>query len=505
MARLPHQARPGPASPQLAEIDRLQQAGRLKEAAALARRVTAREPRNARALYSLGACLLGSGDIEGAIRPLEQAAKLNPNPAILFNLAQALTNTGRLERAHGAIDQALRLNPNHPFCLSSKVELLATEARFDEAAALLEGPVSAEPVHPAVVIAFARIAHRVGQTERAIELIRRSLASRGGQIGRPGSIERSNHAMMLFRLGDLLDRAGRYDDAFEAYEKANRAVGVRFDAGAHAAVVDRVIRGWSAEAVRGAARVSKADERPVFIVGMPRSGTTLAEQILDAHPEVAGLGERPEVAGFVSRTQAGRAVPMLASPEGLERAALERFARQYAEPFRAEAKKAGGAGEIRYFTDKMPTNFLHLGVIALAFPGARVIHCRRNPLDTCLSCYFQHFGPQYPFIYDLHALGRFYREYERLMEHWRSVLDVPILDLDYESLVAEQEARTARLLDFLDLDFDEACLRFHESKRTTITASNEQVRRPLYASSVSRHQRYEVHLGPLRKGLGLES
>jgi hypothetical protein len=176
--------------------------------------------------------------------------------------------------------------------------------------------------------------------------------------------------------------------------------------------------------------------------------------------------------------------------------ALERIAREYL----AVLRRAAPAAE--RVTDKMPVNFLHLGLIALLFPGARVVHCIRDPRDTCLSCHFNLPGDNAHYSDDLATLGRFYRQYERLMAHWKAVLDMPILDVVYEDLVADIEGGSRRLVGFAGLDWDPACLAFHENARIARTASLDQVRKPVYTGSVGRWKRYEAHLGPLLRGLG---
>jgi len=475
---------------QLAEANRLQNAGDPVQAASMSRQVLKREPHNAQALYILGSCQLAMGDSPGAVQSLEKASRVNPRAIpILHNLSKALSQGGKLREAHTVIDRALALSPTDAFCLAAKADISITQGRFEEAERTLEPAIAAGSPHPTVILAFARIAKRVDRAQEAIDLLRVVVPDE--------SIAPVNRIMLFFALGELLDKTGDYDGAFEAYAGGNRLYQFRFDREGHRAATDRMIQGWSAEAFASAPRSTINDERCVFVIGMPRSGTSLVEQILDSHPQVIGLGERGDVRGFVAQQTPPppNRVVMLESPADLRRPALDKFARGYARAFR---KHPGAA---RY-TDKLPDNFLHLGLIALAFPGARVIHCTRDPLDTCLSCYFQHFGGYYPFAYDLEDLGSFYRDYERLMAHWKQIVDLPMTEIAYESLVADQEAETRRLLEFLGLEWDDACLRFHESKRVVITASNDQVRQPMYKSSLRRHERYASHIEPLRRAMG---
>jgi len=484
------QAQANPVAQRLARAQQLRASGRHAEAAAIAKSVLERQPGNPRALHILGASLLSVGSPISALPHLRKAAKIASNvPPVLFSLSQTLSQLGRLEEAHEPLDRALAANPGDQLCIAAKSDLLISQGRHEDAAALLEPPIAAGAPMPPVVLAFCRIAARLGRQREAIDLIRGSLKN--------PSIAHANRVLLHFRLGELLDGLGEYEEAFAAYREGNRLHAPPFDSDAHSEAIDRVIASWTREALAAAPRANVRDDRPVFIVGMPRSGTSLVEQILASHLRVTGLGERPDVRRFVfQRARKGPdRVPMFESPDQVTGDMLEELAGSYAEPW-AEHPEAARC------TDKLPDNFLYLGLISLAFPGARIVHCRRDPLDTCLSCYFQHFGGSCPYIYDLERLGRFYVDYARLMEHWERTLDLPTHTVRYESLVEDPERETRRLVEFAELEWDDACLRFHESARAVNTASNEQVRRPVYRSAIGRHRHYDAHLEPLRRALG---
>jgi hypothetical protein len=231
---------------------------------------------------------------------------------------------------------------------------------------------------------------------------------------------------------------------------------------------------------------------------MMRSGTSLAEQILASHSAVYGAGELRDidllVATLPQRLGAAEGYP--ACLGRLDAAAVRALADEHLGRLR---QRGGAAARV---VDKAPFNFLHLSLIVTLFPRARLVHCRRDPVDTCLSCYFQNFGEPMGFTLDLRHLGLYYRAYERLMAHWARVLPVPVFELQYEELTADQEAVSRRLVEFCGLDWDERCLRFHETRRPVRTASTLQVRRPMYQSAVGRWKRYEAHLGPLLEALG---
>jgi hypothetical protein len=230
---------------------------------------------------------------------------------------------------------------------------------------------------------------------------------------------------------------------------------------------------------------------------MPRSGTTLVEQILASHPRVHGAGELKgilEIAHLVTTQHPSAPYPVCLS------GSTEKELRQYAAAYLDELGRSS-ADALRV-VDKMPRNFLHLGLVQTLFPRARVIHLRRDPLDTCLSIYFHNFSNAFPYACDLGSLGRYYRRYTGLMQHWREVLTISVMEIRYESLVNNPEDEIRRLLDFCGLDWDTACLRFYETGRDIDTPSYRQVRKPVYRNSVSRWKKYEAHLGPLREALG---
>jgi hypothetical protein len=241
---------------------------------------------------------------------------------------------------------------------------------------------------------------------------------------------------------------------------------------------------------------------PVFVVGMPRSGTTLVEQILASHPEVHGAGELPDLNRLVERLRNAAGAAFL-YPEDAPALAAERL-REFGETY-VEGLRGRAPGATRV-TDKMPGNFLLLGLIHLALPGASIIHVTRDPRDTCLSCYSKLFTAEQNFAYDLGELGRYYSKYSQLMAHWQDVLpEGRILSIRYEDVIADLEGEARRIISHCGLAWDERCLAFHKTERPVKTASATQVRRPIYRSAVGRWQLYEEHLGPLLAALGVSA
>ncbi len=397
---------------------------------------------------------------------------------------------------HDAVDPGLRAVPNATPLIAAKAGALLHERRTDEAAALLDAHIDNAVGFAPLAYQYSRLCAQTGRAQEGADRLSTWLDR--------DDLDDESRKLVLFALASLLDKQGRYDEAFETYTRANALRPSRYDADANEAWTDATIAAWTPERVRALARTTIADERPVFIVGMPRSGTSLTEQILGCHPGVHAAGElmtMPTVLRDALGEATPRGVPLPNDPADITADMLTRAAEGYLATLDTIAP---GAERV---TDKLVGNYLRIPIIHAAIPGARVIHVRRDPRDTCVSCFFQNFSTGLDFTFDLVQLGRAYRQYARLMDHWARVMheadpEFEIAELRYADLVTDQEATTRRLVDALGLPWDDACLRFHESARITFTASVDQVTKPMYASSLDRWRRYEKHLGPLVEALG---
>jgi tetratricopeptide (TPR) repeat protein len=448
-------------------------------------------PRAAGVHAARGQARLVGGQVDEAIADLSRAAELAPERTdVRLQLGVALGNAGRVDEALAALDAVLAGAPRHADALLARAVVLEKAGRYDAgyealSAALDEGASG----YPAA-FALALLGPRKGKGAEAVERIERTLAE--------GTLPPGQAESLHFEAGRILDRLERFDEAFAHYEAGNRLHPGAFDLDAFGAHVDRIIATFSRETLDRLPRARHGSEVPVFVVGMPRSGTTLTEQILAAHPEVHGAGESPALQKVVNLIPAmtGKAAPWPECAARLGQGGVDTLAGRYLSEVRRPAPDAARV------TDKMPQNFLSLGLVALLFPSARVIHCVRDPVDTALSCYFQAFTQGHGYSFDLATLGAYYRHYRRLMDHWSAVLDISFMETRYEDMVADQEAMSRRLVDFVGLPWDEACLRFFESDRLAHTASYDQVRRPIYRRSVGRWRHYAPHLGPLFAALG---
>ncbi len=474
--------------------------GRLKEAAAAYRKALELDPKLVEAHNNLGNAHGEAGRPEAAIEHYRQALAIRPDYAEAHNnLGVALTNLGRLEEAIAAHEKALELRPRYADAHVGLGAALHILGRTNEAVERYETALAIEPEH-------ARSHHNLAMIRKAHSPAD-EIAHLESLLANKNLLDKE--AMTLrFALGKLCDDAGRFEEAFAHYRVANalrraelERYGVAFDAAAHERLIDRLIEVFDRPFFEARRDLGERSDLPVFVLGMPRSGTTLVEQILASHSRVFGAGELEDIGRIATRLPATAASnePYPACAAAIDRKTARRLGRAYLQRLRALAPEAAR------ITDKLPGNFLHLGAIALLLPGARVLHCRRDSLDTCLSCYFQNFHDPMTYSYDLGDLGHYYRQYERIMAHWHDVLRLPmleVLDVHYEDLVADQEAVSRELVAFCGLGWEEACLKFHETARAVRTASLTQVRQPIYRSSLGRWRNYEAHLGPLRAALG---
>ncbi|MCA9309862.1 MAG: sulfotransferase [Phycisphaerales bacterium] len=474
-------------------------AERFDEAVALLMRMKKKDRSNPQICFYLGIAEAQRGAINAARNHFRDAVKLRPGLADYHQeLGMACRLSGRYDEAHRAFDEALKLSPGTPHIVASKAATFRLQGRYDEAIALLE-PFADDPPHDRrFALVYGGLAHRMGREAQAVKLLEEiEAASRASDRSR---------ASIVFTLAALRDRMGEYDAAFADFMRANELYGITFNPERFAQRVDEFMALWSVERFlelpRARAIRESQQELPVFIVGMPRSGTSLTEQIIASHPEAFGAGELDDLnRGVLEVEGAPFGFEPLTRLEFLTQAKVEKMARQY---LTTVSKLERSAARI---TDKMPQNFIHLGLIALLFPHGRVLHTRRDPLDTCLSCFFQEFSPRLTFTFDLINCGHYYRQYQRLMDHWMLLYQaardagIPtpeVTEVVYEDLTARQDEESRRLIEALGLEWDEGCLRFHETSRTVATASSEQVRQPMYRTSVQRHRNYEGHLDDLR-------
>ncbi|HKJ22507.1 MAG TPA: sulfotransferase, partial [Gammaproteobacteria bacterium] len=469
---------------------------RLNEAISHYRQALALEPDRPEIYNNLGTAQRHLGYYQEALAAYEQAVQLRPDYGEAYiNLGAVLLHQRRLDESREAYRRALELDPESRKAVAGEASVLEKQGEFEQSYERLRPFLEAGEVEANMALVLAALCRPLKRCEEAVNLLERVLAGEGTT-----ALSVYDRILVHFALGRLLDAAGEYDRAFAHYHQGNRLANQRFDPQAHARYIDTLISTYTPDFMARAPRSVRSEERPVFIIGMPRSGTSLVEQILDSHPRVFGAGELEEISSIVTGLYAalGATVPYPQCLSSLTDAHCDRLADRYLDYIGGLAPS-----DALRVTDKMPSNFLNLGLIAMLFPEARIIHCVRDPMDTCLSCYFQNFAEGHPYTYDLAHLGFYYRQYQRLMAHWRKVLTLPMMEVRYEDLVGDQEGVSRALVAFCGLEWDDRCLRFHETRRVVATASYDQVRQPLYSRSKERWRHYKDHLEPLRRALDL--
>jgi tetratricopeptide (TPR) repeat protein len=456
----------------------LQQLGRDAEAMGAYRRAIALAPDHAGAHEHLGLMLQARGDHDEAMTCYRRVHEIEAtSPMGHLNHARLLHLSGRSDEAEAALRQAMMLYPTEMALKRYLATMLRERGCFDEAIELLLQATAGDPLQAASAYCSIAMSKRITEADRT--MVARLQALLDGRKLMENACIRVN-----FALGKAFDDLADHEAAMRHYDAANRLVrgGNRFDRARVAATAQSIIRSTDRRFFDSAGHARSGSELPVLILGMPRSGTTLVEQIVSSHPEAGGAGELQ----FWNRTAFGSASTPAANLQGL--------AAKY------EAVLHEAAPSARRVTDKMPGNFFWIGLFHLVFPKGRVIHCRRHPVDTCLSAYFTNFNPPIPFAAAKGDLLFYYRCYERLMQHWRDVLDPGVmLEVEYETLVADSERVTRGIIDFIGLAWNDACLRPQDNNRRLRTASKWQARQPVYRSSVARWRHYEPWLGELRE------
>jgi tetratricopeptide (TPR) repeat protein len=503
--------------------------GRLEEAVTSLHQALRVQPNCAEAYLHLGTALREQGHLERSAAYLHQALHLRPDWAEAHDqLGLTLTEQGKLELALASYQEALRLKPDGVATLGHLGNLLELLGRPEEGRQLLERALALDPNDCQVHAHYGTALIDQGRPDEARAHFLKALAlrpefapayfalardrkyhfsdaeiSRIHELLKRERLPLRDRINLHFALARVLDGRQLFDEAFRQCDQGNACKrqllhlqGNTFESAAHARFIDRLLAVFDRDYFQRVQGFGSSSPLPVFIFGMPRSGTSLVEQILASHPAVFGAGEIRNLKQFVAELPAelGSSADYPECLRGLDLPASQRLAERYLEGLRNLGKHTARV------TDKVPMNYHQLGLIATFWPGATLIHCRRDPRDSCWSCYFQNFR-EVPFACDLRKLGAYYRQYERLMAHWKKTLPIRILDVQYEELVEHPEQVCRDLVAFCGLPWHDSCLHFYETRRTVRTSSNLQVRRPIYKSSIGYWKNYESHLGPLLETL----
>lgn len=498
-------------------------------AEAAVRRALVIQPGNLESMLNLAVALRGQKKLEDALAIANQTSQLFPGRVEPLSLAAAICLDRRAyEAAFRLIDRALALDPDDVETLLVAGSLNNEVLRPQKGLEFFQRAVAAQPTRAEAHNLLGNALRQAGQFDAAIKAFERSLALNPDNCGTYVDIAEAKRfdtpddphlvamlsldknaatralaqqMMLHFALGKALDDLNRPDDAFANFSKgcAMRRSDTAYAEAEAQELFNRIQRDFTPAVVDRLSGGGDPSQLPIYVIGMPRSGTTLVEQILSSHPMVVAGGELPDVRDALSelRTHIDGQRPF---PEMLGTLRSDDVRLLGQNLARRMAYKAPGRLRI---TDKMTSNFLFMGMLHLALPQAKIVHVRRNAVDTCLSCFTKLFLSGAEYSYDLGELGRYYAAYDRLMAHWKRVLPPgAFLEVRYEEVVGDLEGQAKRILSHCELPWDDSVLSFHQNERSVRTASGHQVRQPLYASSVARWRRYEAHLSPLLKELG---
>ncbi|MCK4952024.1 MAG: sulfotransferase [Gammaproteobacteria bacterium] len=448
-------------------------------------------------------------------------SKIDPRDhEIWYGLGIAYGEIGSYAKSETCLCKAVGLQPDNLEIYDNLGSCLELQEKFDEAIQIYRKVLAKNPGSARTTGSLARLYEKLGDTGKSYNLIKPFVTGnidslnigltyakickyQGDcdtaisyllKLSRNPNIHENGKMQILFALGDLHEKNGEFDESFRFYLEANRLKHAYFDTERHKAYIQNIISTYKDQDT--ISHMPKADNRndsPVFIVGMPRSGTTLVEQILSSHSQVYGGGELSNIIELVDALESGN--NKLDYTVKLGTMDCNQLAQKHLD-FLLDI-----SGNALRVTDKMPFNYLHLGLISLLFPHARIIHCIRHPLDCCISSYFIDFMTNNFHAYDLTNLGIYFSQYKKLMDHWESVLSIPILNVVYEDLVNNQESVSRSMIDFIDLDWESDCLHFDKSRRYARTASYNQVRQPIYTKSIGRWKNYKQYLGSLVNAL----
>jgi tetratricopeptide (TPR) repeat protein len=501
---------------------------RIPEAELLLREHLRRMPTDVAAIRMFAELAARLGRHEDAENLLARCLELAPGfHAARQNYALMLHRANKPEAALAQIERLLAADPSNPGYRNLKAVVLCRIGDYVPAIAIYDELLSSYPLNPKVWMSFGHALKTAGQTERAIAAYRRSIEMdpalgeawwslanlktfRFGeddvramrqQLLRPDLAD--EHRLHLeFALGKAREDAADYAESFGHYERGNaiRRGQLRYSADETSARVRHIRRQYTGEFFAQRAGAGSPARDPIFIVGLPRSGSTLLEQILSSHSRIEGTMELPEITSITRALRAqggGHGMPYHDVVAALDADGLRALGEQYLAHTRIQRKT-----DAPLFIDKMPNNFMHIGLIHLMLPNARIIDARRHPLACCFSGFKQHFARGQSFSYSLDDIGRYYRDYVELMAHFDAVLPGRIHRVVYERMVEDTEGEVRRLLDYCGLPFEPQCLRFFENERPVRTASSEQVRQPIYREGVDHWRHFEPWLGPLKAALG---
>ncbi|MFT5139965.1 MAG: tetratricopeptide (TPR) repeat protein [Lysobacterales bacterium] len=498
-----------------------QRDGQIDVAEKILRSVLTDDPDDVTALRLLGNIAADSNRWGAARKMLTRAVKLAPDFILAWgDLAMLSLKQERFEEGLEHIGHAISLDAKLPYTYVIKGNILAKAQRHDEALKTYQQAIDLSPGHGGALSGQGHVLKTIGRQEESIATYRECLKNHPAlgeaywslanlktfefnpeevetmlALVEDETLEDEAKVNMLLSLGKHFENEKEYDKAFEHYQRGNdlRRGHEVYDPVQTQVIHDRIIKVFDREFIEGRDGSGDPDPSPILIVGLPRSGSTLIEQILASHSQVEGTMELPDLARVIKEINRARK-DRIEFPEAMAELSLDDLKALGGQYLKSTMRYRTGKP---YFIDKMPNNFPSIGLLHLILPNAKVINARRHPLDSCMGCYKQLFYRGQSFTYDQFELGQYYIQYQRVMDHWHDVLPGRVLDVQYEEMVLNQEAQTRRLLEYCGLPWEDQVMRFYETERAINTASSEQVRQPIYKGAMNFWKNYEEHLGEM--------
>jgi len=514
--------------PELVEAAVLLRTNKLGKAERLIRDVLEKDPVDVVAIRMLAEVAIKVGQLEDAQNLLERCLELAADfHHARYAYAGLLMRRNYLEQALSEIGKLLTSEPTNPTHLLLKGAILAQKGDHSHAIEIYETFLKDHPHHGTAQMYFGHTLKTIGKTNDAVIAYRKAIALSqrtgeaywslanlktyrfsDGEIANmceqfcPDTGDPDDQGHLAFALGKAFEDRKEFDTSFGYYEKGNTIRGRHHRHDIRTNIMDtaRQIKTLTAEFLAKHENSGSPAKDPIFVVGLPRSGSTLIEQILASHSQVDGTTELPNIIAISRKlASASRKNPAGRYPEILEELPPETYkvlGENYVHSTRVQRSNSP------YFIDKMPNNFRHIGLISLILPNAKIVDARRHPMGACFSCFKQLFANGQSFTYDLAGIAYYYRDYLRLMDHWDEVLPGRVHRVQYEDMVTNTESEIRRLLDYCGLEFEDQCLRFYETERAVRTPSSEQVRQPVYTQGLEQWRNFEAHLNPLKMALG---
>ena len=495
-------------------------ASRYRKAEDAFKKVLQEDKNNIDALRFMGILAFKSGNHDIAEAMFTRALKLDPTYSLVWaNLGQVFSVTGQLDKAKKSFKNILNMEPNNALIWAEYGTVLTKLAKYKEGRDAYLKALEFKPDSPRVHLSLGHVFKTMGEIDNSIDAYRKTIFKNNlsGEAywslanlktysfseneikdmektleGDMSDIERSQ---MYFALGKAYEAKKDFDNSFKNYYKGNEVKKslIKYSSDDTTQNTKRILKFFNKENIVRLSKSSASDKDPIFVLGMPRSGSTLIDQIISSHSKVDGTQELPNIIKIAAELNTAKQDSYPEVLKKLNDLQLTKFGKDYI----SETKWARGVAP--FFIDKMPNNFIHIGLIKTILPNAKIIDTRRDPMDTCFSCFKQFFARGQLFTYSLEDLGNYYSDYIRAMNHWHSVYGKDIFTVHYDNVINETEETIRELLDYCDLSFEKECLEFYKSSRPVKTPSAEQVRQPIYKSGLNYWKNYEKHLKPLKK------